>query len=933
MPLTLDTWPSEQGLHIGYLNINNARNKKEEIATILDNNGTNFHVFCFAESRLSPCISDVDMNMLGYQIIRLDPSQPKSTGLLLYVASSLKCKRLTTLECYDVESLWLEISLKNSKPLIVGFVYRNPAETSDWQDRFNTLMDEVTLLSLDITIFGDFNIDLMKPKPKWFQQYTSYGLEQLIDIPTRITANSSTLIDHIYTNSKQYIVEVCAPPNGCSDHKPICLTWLKKHTKIPKVGHKIIYYRNFKNFKEEHFLLDLLSTNLDYIYQIRDPDDAAEFFVTTFMLVYNKHAPFVKKRVKHVNKPPWINKEIELEIKKRDFLSINGTKEEFKKQRNKVTSLKRRSKKAYFQNLLINTKDSRQIWKAINILNNKEVSRSQKLITEVTANELNHHFANISGKVIKTDRSNENDLRCLKEFIDSRDINFPFCFEPVTILDVRKYILELKSSGTRDIDGLDTKILKIACPAIVDKLTYLYNLCIDKQHFPSKFKIAKVIPLHKSGETCNPSNYRPISILSVLSKPFEKHLYRSLYPFLIKNNLLHDNQSGFRENHSCHTALIQLTDTILHNINENRYTGVLFIDFEKAFDVINHSLLMRKLELYKTSLQFQNIISSFLCDRKQCVIVNNERSNIEPIIFGVPQGSVLGPLLFSIYVNDLPLYIKCQSEMFADDTSLLSDDSDANCLTTKLQDNIEKLIKWTHFNHMSLNAVKTKCMYICARQKRQKMKSAFKPLFIKGKLIEEVDSHKMLGVIIDKNLTWTEHISDLGKRLSKKIFQLSKIKHFLDEKSRKLFFSAHILSLIDYASTLWDTCSESNLKVINRLYKRGVKLIMSKSGSLNNANYKEINILPFHKRLMFNKLVCMHNVIYGHAPKKIRNSFNINTLRHRHLLSFPRPRNDLYKSTFLYSGGTLWNNLPTHIKDITTKTQFKKRLTQYLTDH
>ena len=932
MSITLDTWPTKQGLRIGHLNINRAINKKDEIASILHNNGLGFHLFCFTESHLSAKVSDSDMTIPNYQLLRIDPSKdrPKSTGLLVYYASVLNCNRLIKFEKYGVESIWIQITMKHSKPLLTGFIYRNPSEKVDWKDSFNTLMDDVSLLCFETILMGDFNIDLLKSNRKWEQIYTIHGLEQLADKPTRITENTSTLIDHIYSNSRQSVIEVCSPPCGCSDHNPICLTWHKNRVKIPKVGHKIIYYRSFKNFSEADFLADLAQSHLDNIFQIRDPDLATKLWIDTFVSVYDKHAPFIKKRVKQETKPPWISKDIDKERYKRAQLSHSGTRSEFKKQRNKVNSMIRKSKMTYFRNLVTSTKDSRQIWRAINMLTNKHIAKSQKVITEITPDQFNDHFANIASKVISKDSSEENDLSQLLQYINSKDIKYPFQMEPITTQDVSKSISLLKTSCTRDLDGLDSKILKMAKPIIIDSLTYLYNLCIDKNTFPIKFKEAKVIPLHKSGETSDPSNYRPISILSVLSKPLERHIKTHLYSYLSKNNLLHEDQSGFRKHHSCNTALIQLIDNLLLSINENKFAGILFVDFKKAFDVISHALLLRKLKLYNLPPEFIKFLSSFLSNRKQLTVVNNKTSTPLPIEHGVPQGSVLGPILFSIYVNDLPCHIDSRSEMFADDTSLYDSDFDPSKLSSKLQNSVNSLVTWTYQNHMSLNAVKTKCMFVCARQKRQKMKYPFPPLFIENKEIEQVDSHKILGVMIDKNLTWSEHTTYLGKNISKKVFQLRKIKHLLDKRSRKLFFDGHILSLVDYGSSIWGNSSDTNLKLINRMYKKAIKLILLKSTSLSVNDYKSINSLTLHDRLLFNKGLVMHNVVNGNAPSKIIALFKTNIYRHNHLLSFPRPRNNLFKSSFLYSGGTLWNTLPATLKKIKNKNYFKSRFKIHL---
>ena len=291
---------------------------------------------------------------------------------------------------------------------------------------------------------------------------------------------------------------------------------------------------------------------------------------------------------------------------------------------------------------------------------------------------------------------------------------------------------------------------------------------------------------------------------------------------------IHESQSGYRENHSCHTSLIQLIDRCLTNINNNVFTGAIFIDFAKAFDVINRSLLIKKLNHYKLTTSALRFIESFLSNRHQLVEINTTRSTLLPINFGVPQGSVLGPILFLLYINDLPLHLKCCCEMFCDDSSLQSNNSSPLKLTEDLQVYINRLIEWTELNHMALNVQKTKCMYITTRQKREKMNDVFPPLYVNNNVINEVSSHKVLGVTIDNDLSWGAHINDLSKRISKRTYQLSKIKNFLDEHSRKLFFNAHILPLINYASTIWDGASETNLKFINRLYKRGLKLILRK---------------------------------------------------------------------------------------------------------
>ena len=352
---------------------------------------------------------------------------------------------------------------------------------------------------------------------------------------------------------------------------------------------------------------------------------------------------------------------------------------------------------------------SKLFWKAINTLTKSKTNRTSSPIRDISANDLNNYFSNVPNLTVKEDRSETNDLRLLHNFCNSKNIRSESTIPYVTVYEVHFYLTHLKQTRTRGLDGLDGKILKLCASIISDSLTYLYNLCIDKSYFPDMLKQAKIIPLHKSGDKLDTSNYRPISILSNLSKPLEKHIHKHLMSHLTVNNLLHPNQSGFRKQHSCHTALTNLVEEWLMNINNNEYTGVLFVDFAKAFDVIDHKLLLRKLALYKFSDESLSLIKSFISNRQHMVVLGNVQSQYKCQTYGVPQGSVLGPFLFSLYINDLPLYIfEALCELFADDTTIHTSHSNLSQLERSMQNNVNHLVQWTKLNHMSLNEQKTK---------------------------------------------------------------------------------------------------------------------------------------------------------------------------------------------------------------------------------
>ena len=313
--------------------------------------------------------------------------------------------------------------------------------------------------------------------------------------------------------------------------------------------------------------------------------------------------------------------------------------------------------------------------------------------------------------------------------------------------------------------------------------------------------------------------------------------------------------------------------------------------------------------------------------------MKDNQSDFKTVLFGVPQGSVLGPLLFSIYINDLPLHIpSAQCDMLADDTTIHTSGQDVPAITSVLQSCLSDVVEWTHLNHMSLNPSKTKYMIITTRQKRQLLHSPSAHLSVGNQQITEVNDHKVLGVTIDNNLTWGPHIRDLCKTTAKKVYQSAKIKHFLNFYARKTFFQAHIQSGIDYASTLWDLASDSLQKPLKSLHRRAIKTVFLKRTSLTDKDYKAAQILPLSSRLMSNKASFVHKIVSGRAPMYLSTKLLINqsSRNSSRKLNVPVPRIDLFKSSLVYSGPALWNSLPSELRLPVSPSVFKKHLTLHV---
>lgn len=930
-------WPVTEGLRIGHLNINHIVNKMSDVSQVVQNSesyGRGFHIFGFSESRLNSCIDDKEIFINGFQTIRRDPKNPKETGLLVYINEHITFKRLPQFENFGVECIWTEVKLKHASPILIGFLYRNPAEPANWVDKFVTMMDLVWLESKEILLMGDFNIDMTKSNKSWKDITTVFNMSQLINTPTRVTPSSSTIIDHLYSTDSKHVIETCVPVIGISDHFPICCTWSKKGVKIPKLGHTVLTYRSFAKFNEVLFLEDMRSAPFSEIYNKTNPDDALKTWYSTFREVLDKHAPKRSRRIKYSYRPGWITPEIIEAQHYRDYLCrIDRQSEEYKTQKAKCQYMTRQSKKQFFEDILKKGKSSKETWKAINLLTNKCVKTTSWNENDISPDEINNHFCSVASKVIKTDKSDENNLHILRKYCDTK-IKYEAQVIPfLSVSKVYNSLTHLKESSTKGTDEIDSKILRLSAPHIAESLTYIYNLCIEKSVYPKAFKEAKVIPLFKAGDKTDPSNFRPISVLPVLSKLLEKHVNDHIMIYFTSNNLFHETQSGFRPKHSCHTALTELVDSWLSKINSNKLCGALFMDFAKAFDVIDHALLLRKLSIYRLPQPTQTFIASFLSGRTQKVTFNSSSSEAMPILYGVPQGSVLGPLLFSVYINDLPLHISSgQCDMLADDTTIHTSGDDITSVVDTLQKCVDDAVEWTHLNHMSLNPEKTKYMLITTRQKRQVMSEPKKCISVDSQLINEVSEHKILGVTIDNNLTWGPHVSNLCKSTAKKVHQSAKIKHFLNFDARRTFFQAHVQSGIDYASTLWDSASDAALRPLKSLHRRGVKVVLLKNSTLSNHDYKKAEILPLSSRLAFNKARFMHKIVLGRVPDYLTKRILLTETSSSRTkkLNVPLPRIDLYKTSLAYSGPFLWNGLPVSLRQPLSVASFRRHTFLYM---
>ena len=406
-------------------------------------------------------------------------------------------------------------------------------------------------------------------------------------------------------------------------------------------------------------------------------------------------------------------------------------------------------------------------------------------------------------------------------------------------------------------------------------ITTFINPSFSLNVFPSRWKTAKVTPILKSGDHTDVKNYRPISVLPFLSKIAERHVHNALYNFLYENDLIYIRQSGFRSKQSTETALIKIIDDLLFNLDNDRVSGMVLVDYRKAFDMIDHTLLLEKLEVYGLSRDSLQWFTSYLKNRRQLVKLGDKQSSVAIVRHGIPQGSILGPLLFIVFINDLPLYVtSSRIDLYADDTTLTSSTnySSIGRLEGTLNSTIAEIVDWAASNKLPINEGKTKAMLITGKRLPSKINEEM-TLTIKGTELELVPSAKLLGLEIDSELSFTSHVEKLCKKLSQRIGVLKKIRSCLPTKQRLLYYNTMIRSVLHYVSSIWTSCDKENLSRVFKLQKRAARVISDANNQASSVKlFNSLQWLPLSKEEKIAKYCVAHERIKGEVPLYIENS-------------------------------------------------------------
>ena len=779
----------------------------------------------------------------------------------------------------------------------------------------------------------------------------NYDLSNLVRSPTCFKSDSPRCIDLILTNRKRSFQNTVTVHTGLSDFHPMIVTVLKGGYR--KKGPKIITYRNYTNFRADDFRKDLCDQITSEL-QGKDDYGAFDAVVTNIL---NKHAP-LKTKYLRANDGPFMTKALRIAMMHRKKLCnryIKSRTEEnlkaFKKQRNFCVKLLRKTKSDYYRNLdLGDLTDNRKFWKTVKPVFSNEVQTNSsiiliedgKMITEdlKIAEIFNHYFTNITENLgIYEDQtllSSTNGINDPVEKAIRKYENHPsiekikecyelnkFEFKPVTIDEVLLQVQKLNSRKASPLNSIPAKILKQNADIFAVLIQKILNSNISGCYFPKELKDGEVSSLFKSLDAFTKKNYRPITVLSSISKVYERILEGQIESHSL--SFLSPLLCGFREGYETQHALLRSIETCKKALGKGGVTGALLTYLSKAFDCLNHGLLNAKLNAYGFSTIALRLIHNYLNERKQRVKINGPFSTWKETTIGVPQGSVLGPLLFNIYLNDLFMFVNdAQICNYADDTTIYACDSNIESIIETLESDALKIAEWFRNNCMKLN--EDKCHLMVFGDKSNDIS-----LNIESVRIKESKEKKLLGVILDKTLCFKQQLRPICRKAGQKLHALSRISHFLDVEQLKRIMKAFILSQFNYCPLVWMFCNRTLNNKINHIHERALRITFKDMGSDFDTMLLRDNAVPIHIRNLQLLMIEVCKTKWELNPTFMKEIFiekhSTYGLRSCHNLLLPQARTTRYGLEMVsFLGSRLWQALPNNLKQSDTLSSFKRRI-------
>lgn len=898
---------------------------------------TKWDVICISETWLDHSIDSGFISLPEYTLFRKDRIGKRGGGVGVYVHNSLKAKLIThSPENYEGKPEFIFIEVKSGiSKILIGCVYRPPKK--GFLTEFEAAFLNLYSLYDNIIVLGDFNTDLCKSTVERDLLESVVGAcnLQLVSLnPTYHTPTSDTLLDLILVDDVDKVAkEGQYPVPFLSWHD---LVYIYYKIPLSSFTPRMITYRCFRGFNIDTLNEELSKIDWSSLFSEVDINNKVLLLNSIILEFYDRFAPWRTVRVTHPP-APWLSDEIRHLINLRNdvrgryrSVRLPHLLTRFKQLRNRVKTLVRNAKSDYFRKVFKDAKNSSSMWSALRRLgigtkNNAEI--------HIHPDVLNNHFASASlgSPALAFDPPSQQ--------IHENDDKFYFAH--VTHEMILRAFSKSKSNSLGS-DGIPLNFIKNSLGILMPTIMHIFDASLQSCFFPGVWKHAIITPIPKCSNPQEANHYRPISILCSLSKILETVVSCQLLEFINGRKIFHPCQSGYRTNHNTQTSLLDLVDNIRGAMDNKEITILVSFDFTKAFDCIDHRALLSKLFSLGLSDSSVRWFESYLTGRTQCVSVRDGgRSQWIPCSSGVPQGSVLGPLLFCLFINDLPsVLMHCKCHLYADDFNIYLSFPRGSITeaVNRVNKDIDSIHRWSLMNGLVLNADKTKAIFFGTRGLLASLPE-MPPLWLEGRLIPYETQVGVLGVFLDSKLTWKTQCESVCLRNTRALGQLRRIRESLSFDARRLVVQSLCFPHFDYCGALFSDLSGEQLTRLQRSMNAGIRFItgISRYEHITPA-YRSLGIMPMKTRIDFIMAKILRGVLKTGEPAYLRERFLLIGDDYRrtgrtceHDLSIPKYRTTIYERSFTISSALLWNSLPLEVRRMELSADtFRLRLSEFL---
>lgn len=956
----------DSGLVIVHVNVRSMRANFDSLLVELESIEHLPKIIILSEIWISD--SELDFYQIpNYKNYSKTNEEYRAGGVTVYIHMSLsESVVLLTANFVTADALLLNF-IYNNRVIHLLALYRLQKYTVETflQELNITLSKPVVTQSKNMFIVGDVNINILLEENRLVDEYNillaKHGFESLITVPTRVTETTSTCIDHIFVRmASRDAVSLHSAVIECdvSDH---CMTavWVCETDGAHSADNNRCLKVTRQPTRINYNTLDKLLDNADWsdVFAQQDVSSCVNVFIDRLLNILENSKEELNTNKYTVKKlKPWITISVCNKIKKRNSLikklKNEPTNECLKKQikefRNKLNSEIRTLKNKYYNKLFDDKKNNiKETWKLLNEVTGQKKTDKTLIKLEINntiiddsftvANKFNEYFLTVADGYTSKNKIDDvfHSLTYKNQFSSKSECNSMF-LEPILEYEIVSAIKSLKNGSAAGLDEISTTVIKQIYLKIIHVLLHVVNFSFRTGVFPERLKHALVIPIHKKDDKYKSCNYRPISLLSVFSKIIEKIMKKKLMIYLSRIGFLSKNQFGFQQGLSTETALINFMDKVSNGINNGSYVSGLFLDLTKAFDTVNHCILLKK--LYRCGIRgvVFNWFESYLTGRKQCVRVGSAISDFGEIKCGVPQGSVLGPILFLIYVNDLcngNLFGKLTS--FADDTALCYIGMNRYEIEFQINSDLKALRWWFTENDMVLSTEKTKYLNFSLRSNANVRKLivykcvnciSSQNQCVNCSEIKCTESIKYLGLVLDSELNWKKHLAFLKSKLVRVLRLFYFLRNLCSRQLMRSIYFALVHSHLDYGISCWGGTYKTNLKPISSCQKSFIRIITNKHKlSTTYPLYCELSILPLRYIFVYKVLK-----IFYIRSRTVESSDYRDKLRNKDLLIVPRPTSTYFTKTLAFLGPRMFNKIPANIRNIQSSGVFNSKVRKWL---